>query len=771
MLSVGIISVDGFGLIISGLSAANISFYVQTGAEIHWRQAHWFHRDAASIKTLLTGLTGLVIGEIIFTIAAYVLTPYIYNFVHAGVSVFQYLFAPLFSKYWKWKGSKSDNNPYEQVAIKDWDEESNVPETESMLGLQSPGPAPGQPTKTGTTKKVISIFVASAATYVLTLCVIRPYDAAYDFLSQTVVITPFVKPPTRTLTSSFYLPDLPGDYSWLYNHTAIGPTSKYDWMPVEKTPGFRDWYEGFNGSVPQHYDPNLDPIHLSNLDADIIEPLRETLKDGKIKIKHVFLFKLESTRSDVFPVKKDGHIADIIRKSYSGEIPDEVEDRLANLTRNAEILTGVPSGFDQHDFNPRGGLYASDAYTGGTFTLKSIVASVCGANPLVVDFNREFFHHIYQPCMPHIFNTLNKLSPALPKNSTKSTDSKDFKSWPWRSTMMQSITDDYDNQDRLTPAMGFDDKVTDKTITKDFKKKPGPNPEKYNFWGYEEHKLREYFLDALIQAEKKHERVFLTHLTGQTHHPWKMPIGEEYEALIASGLWNKNDKVNRYLNTIGVNDKWLGEVMDLLNEAGVADETLVVMVGDHGISLLEDGGVTPNDNPHVKNFHVPLVFSHPSLPPITLNNRISSLQILPTILDLLVQSSSLDAPSAKAIQDLLPLYEGQSMIREPVPEAEGKQDWQFTVMNTGGTWLALRSAAKPYRLVVPLVPDVEWRFSDVSSDPIEERTLQSFNLKPLLKDVGNVHGEAAAEWVGEAAHVAQWWVAENWRRWEYLPEN
>jgi hypothetical protein len=34
------------------------------------------------------------------------------------------------------------------------------------------------------------------------------------------------------------------------------------------------------------------------------------------------------------------------------------------------------------------------------------------------------------------------------------------------------------------------------------------------------------------------------------------------------------------LNTLGVADRWLGEVLEIIEEAGVANETLVVMVGD-----------------------------------------------------------------------------------------------------------------------------------------------------------------------------------------------
>ncbi|KAJ5584914.1 uncharacterized protein N7459_004714 [Penicillium hispanicum] len=744
---------------ISGLAAANISFYSQTGAEIHWRQAHSFHRDPASVKTLLTGLTGIVIGEVLFSAAAWLSTPYIYNWMRGIGQIVKSAIALLFPC---WK-RKANPKSYEQVPYQDWDEQSS--ESESTLGLHDPAK---RPSSHKSQPSLLRILVALAAVAVLLLRCVRPSNTAYSFLSQTVIVSPFEKPP-RTKYSTVDVPDMEGDYSWLANRTALSTPPKFDWLPEHPLKGFRDWYGGGNNSEPLHYDPAKDPIHISNLDLDVIEPLREALRGGNVSIKHIFLLKLESTRADMFPLRKESHAADIIRESYSNnQIPDDVETRLANLTRNAERLTGVPSGFDQfkNDFQPYGGIYASNAYTGDTFTLKSILASVCGIAPLVVDFNQEYHHHIYEPCMPHILTALNEM------HNTPKAESDDYRTWPWRSTFMQSITDHYDNQDLLLPALGYDDKITDKRITKDTKhQEEESRPKKYNFWGYPEHELRGYFLKALQEAEEKHERLFLTHLTGQTHHPWVMPKGDKYEEMIHTNMFSAHkSKINRYLNTLGVADRWIGEIFEILEEAGVADETLVVTVGDHGISLFEDSGVTPYDNPHVSSFHVPLVFSHPQLPPIKIDGRVTSMQILPTILDLLVESASMPKEATRAITDLLPLYEGQSMIRELVPEKDGKLDWQFTVMNTGATWLALRSAPKPYRLIIPLVPDVEWRFSNVDLDPHELHTLQSFNLLPLLKQVGTVHGDEAVEWIKEAAHVAQWWVAENWRRYEYVPE-
>ena len=148
----------------------------------------------------------------------------------------------------------------------------------------------------------------------------------------------------------------------------------------------------------------------------------------------------------------------------------------------------------------------------------------------------------------------------------------------------------------------------------------------------------------------------------------------------------------------------------------------------------------------------------------------TSVQILPTILDLLRESQSTNTNSTQMINDLLPLYEGQSMIRPIIGEEAGRKNWQFTVMNTGGTWLSIRSASRPYRLVMPLVPDVEWRFSNVVEDPYETHYAIAFDLPVLYRIVESRHGSEATSWLNEAAHVAKWWVVENRLRYEYTED-
>ncbi|KAF3019116.1 hypothetical protein E8E15_005123 [Penicillium rubens] len=720
-------------LTISGLSAANISFYVATGAEIHWKQAHNFHGDTAAVKTLLTGLTGLIIVEIVF------------------------LAASILPSACRRKRKSPILKSYERVAPEDWDENRNGLD----LDPQTMEAAPKNIAKESRRSCWTRAFVFTFTSLVVILCCIRPSNAAYSFLSETAIITPFAKDRSRT-SSPFDLLGLTGDYSWLGNHTALAAPPKFDWLPRDKLAGFSDWYENANHTARVHYNPAHDPLHISNLENEVLESLREPLQSGSVNIKHVLLLKLESTRADVFPLRKESYFGDVIRETFkNGHLPVEVEERLANLTPTAERLTATSSGFNGNTnvANPYGGFHATNAYTGGTFTLKSIVATVCGIAPLVVDFNREYLHHIYQPCMPHILEALN---------SQARTKTEDYTSWPWRSTWMQSVTDEYDNQDHLTPALGFKHKVTDINIAEDRAKQGGPQPHKFNFWGYPETELADYYRNAINSAEKRKERLFISHLTGITHQPWDTP-NHKYEEMISHGWVGRTNKVNHYLNTLGVADKWLAELLNILEETGVANETLVVMVGDHGVSLPENSGVTPYLNPHASSFHVPLVFAHPQLPPIEINSRVASIQILPTILDILSESGSLDKQSKSAIKDLLPLYEGQSMIRPTFAEKDGKQDWQFSVMNTGGTWLALRSAAKPYRLIIPVIPDLEWRFSNVETDPHELEALQDFDLENLMNMVLSEYGEDAVQWVKDAAHVAKWWVKENWHRYEYVP--
>ncbi|RHZ73710.1 hypothetical protein CDV55_108103 [Aspergillus turcosus] len=773
-----------FSLTMSGMASSATSFYIVTGAEIHWRQIRTFHGDAAAFRTLLTGLTGFLVVEAIILVASWFLAASIHRFTGGVLRIlgtpFQRLAQRIWSlrcPQWRKKSDHMDPESYEQIAVDDYLDDKSE-DGDSVFNFDPMYlETPVTPVRHHESLvKRLAVFVFFGA-FVLLRC-IRPPNPSYMFLSGALPVVPF-SPATRGL-SPIDADRMPGDYHWLDGRSALDKPPTWDWLPSDPIAGFEDWYPGFEDHhgphhhhhrrrpPPVHYNPAQDPLHISNLQNPVLDPLKEAFASGNVSIKHVILLKLESTRADVFPLRKNSFMWNRIADSHPNHtIPDAVQHRLANLTRTAEYLTGFPSGFwrDQAAHNGRkayGGISARNAFTTGTYTLKSLVGTLCGVTPLVTDFNREYKHHIYQPCMPHVLNALNRQIDVV--NTTQ-----DFTLWPWHSKWMQSVTEGYDKQDQLTPRLGFKDILAKEQLEAPSAKHYPVKSKEINYYGYPDTELREYFRDAIDDAEREHKRLFITHLTGTTHHPWGMP-NNTYQQFMGKESFRAKDDLNKYLNTIGFVDNWLAEIMDILREKGVADETLLVMAGDHGLSLPNDGGVTPYDNPHIGSFQVPIVFAHPKLPPVEITSPVISDQIVPTILDLLIETSSLEEKAARAAKDMLSIYEGQSMIRPLIQEQDGRQDWQFTVMNTGGSWLAVRSAAKPaYRLVIPLIDDLEWRFTDLEKDPNELHPVKNFDLVDLAEKLQKEYGSDVTDWVRDAAHVASWWVGENWRRYRYHP--
>ncbi|KAJ5918918.1 alkaline-phosphatase-like protein [Penicillium verhagenii] len=778
-----------FSIIVSGMAAANFSVYVFTGAEIHWRQAKTFTGDAAALRTLLSGLTGFLIGEALLVAAALFTARPIHQFGGGVLHVLAWPFRSLLTRLRPCVGfvepllkrlqnqrtphtSLPDPRLYEEFDLEDdYLNESGDEDEEDDFLLDSHGSnasSNASKNQRSTDRLIPRVLVLGFVFLAATLRTVRPSEPVYLYLSGTLPFASFFEGGHRN--SPVDISGLPPyQQNYLAHKKSVNLPPSWEWMPKDALPGFEDWKLKLNVNESLHYDPKTNPLHISNLQKPILESIQGVLADGSVKIKHVVLLKLESARADTFPVRKDSFLYNRIAETYDdNEIPQEVEDRIANLTRTAEFLTGFPSGFQRNDTlhadrNAYGGISARNAYTTSTYTLKSLVGTLCGVSPLVADFNREWEHHIYQPCLPHIFEMLNSQQ-GITSNVT------DFTQWPWHSIWMQSVTEGYDNQDQLTPVLGFKDKFTKETIESPDAKHYPVKTEEVNYYGYADTELREYISDAIDDAERDHRRLFLSHLTGTTHHPWGLP-NSTYEQILGLNKGHNKD-LNHYLNAVGFQDKWLTEIIGILEEKGVANETLFVMAGDHGLSLPNDGGITPYDNPHVGSFAVPIVLAHPQLPALEITAPVSSDQIVPTILDLLIESHSLPKDSTKPAKDILSLYEGQSLIRPLIQEQDGIQDWQYTVMNTGGSWLAVRSAARPqYRLVIPLVNDVEWRFSDLSTDPHELEPISRFDLVDLAAVINKEYDEDVVKWLFDAAYVTNWWVGENWARYRFHPTN
>lgn len=207
------------------------------------------------------------------------------------------------------------------------------------------------------------------------------------------------------------------------------------WARVRLPQGFERWTQSRNAQgqnkgkedkpeqEKNYYDPVNDPLRVTNLDQDVIEPVAKALRNHDIPITHVVLVMMESARKDVFPFKSGSHLHREILSSHgtgNADMIEETNSKLAQLTPIAEMLTGEESGFSDSKNTSRrlwndtsepgmGGINVNGVLTGSSLSFKSAVTNYCGVGPLPVNFMEEVHGEIYQPCIMQIFNLFNQL--------------------------------------------------------------------------------------------------------------------------------------------------------------------------------------------------------------------------------------------------------------------------------------------------------------------------------------------------------------------------
>ncbi|KAL1961750.1 hypothetical protein VTN77DRAFT_1076 [Rasamsonia byssochlamydoides] len=810
-------------LVITFGSAAQVGLFIETGGELRWSMlTKVFREPQGFVGMLLTGLVPTSCFIAVLASFAYLLTPSLYNFFGRMIDA---CFATVFPRHCRVAGQS--RGEYQLVSL----EEGDGKETPEESGFDSKTTwarvklaivvgvllvlhlvRPHKPFDHMTTTLPFTMFDAIFHPR-SPMCDPSPWDGPKRFPYEDLIREDLWIPPSKDGKRGWK----PGSPWWEVTR------ERPSWLP-DGMPGFAKWYRGYSFQLPpdqkpghpppfpphhpgehfhpppdedspdehppherphhrppherhphEHppyenhppgYDSVLDPLKISNADEPLVKELQNVLQQEQAKpeIRHVIVMSLESTRKDVFPLVKDGRLYRELQQSWRKyeKRDDHKRADLSQLSISAEVVTGQDAGFGREINTTHGGLNVIGAVTSSTFTLKSLLSSHCGVNPLPVDFLEEVETEIYQPCLPQILKVLNA--------QNRSNSASSWREAPWRSVFMQAATSALDRQTQLMEQMGFDE-VIDREVLRNASSEFHVTGPELNYFGYSERVLRPYMRKAIMDAEEKGERLFLSHLTTSTHHPWATPeeFGEQKnywgDSRAGDSPWN------RYLNTIKFADQWVGEVLQLLEELGVAEKTLVVMLGDHGFSFGDETSsmTTTYSNPQISSFFIPLVFYHPLLPRITLNATVTPLSVLPTILDLLDSTNSLDPAARSVVRDLIPEYEGQSLIRPFIPYRDGRQAWNFGVVNPGGTHLSLASAAYPsYRYVLPICEPTAFSFSHLGLDPTEANPVQDWEGgKKMAMKVRERYGEEAARWVREAEKIGRWYVWEARRRWGY----
>ena len=185
---------------------------------------------------------------------------------------------------------------------------------------------------------------------------------------------------------------------------------------------------------------------------------------------------------------------------------------------------------------------------------------------------------------------------------------------------------------------------------------------------------------------------FLTYLPIAGHHPYETT---------KPGPFRGQDDFTRYLNSLHESDAALDTLLDGLRALGLADDTLVIVFGDHGEAFGEHpGNFAHTLFIHEENVRVPYLIAAPGAvgAELRLQRPVSAVDTAPTIVDLL----GLPAEA---------LHQGTSMLAP-----EPRMALFFTDYSIG--WLGLADGCWKY--IYEMDGDRS-RLYDVCLDPAELR--------------------------------------------------
>jgi arylsulfatase A-like enzyme len=353
------------------------------------------------------------------------------------------------------------------------------------------------------------------------------------------------------------------------------------------------------------------------------------------------------------------------------------------------------------------GLRVERAIVDMPHTSKALISILCGYSPRwSVETTETEAGGLGRPCLPHVLGRLG-----------------------YTSAFFQAATGGFENRHQFALNAGFQDVRTRESYDE-------TGFEETNYLSVED-KVMVKPIDAWL-GQRGDKPFLLTVLTCITHHAYGLPSSfalvdhARGAARLGGRMPRPWSDYNRYLNAITYADQFMGELLDALKRHGQLDDTLVVVVGDHGQGFFEHGQKAHNTVIWEEGLRVPLVFYNRELlpEPELVPGLRRQTDIVPTILSLL---SVAHAPA---------LFEGHD-LRATVGYEHAYSS----------CWYDRRCAAETSatRRVVDNYGNQPLELYDLAADPFERRNLVTIG-KPEDRAVALAEAKAARERI--VAHQA-----------------
>ena len=214
------------------------------------------------------------------------------------------------------------------------------------------------------------------------------------------------------------------------------------------------------------------------------------------------------------------------------------------------------------------------------------------------------------------------------------------------------------------------------------------------------------FLDDWLRSPNKPFFLWLHYL--DVHEHFQFPM--ESPALVAAnGGRAPANSTERYRTMVAVVDKALGRLMTGLEERGLADNTVVVLMSDHGESLKEDPRLPDNHGRFLYNplVHVPLALVVPGVAAAEVDQAVSLLDVPATLLDLTNTSSATEKLDGESLLPFLFAATPPGLVDPPRVLPLNETDQYGAIM-----W--------PHKLLVRASANLTELY-DISQDPEERR--------------------------------------------------
>jgi arylsulfatase A-like enzyme len=163
-------------------------------------------------------------------------------------------------------------------------------------------------------------------------------------------------------------------------------------------------------------------------------------------------------------------------------------------------------------------------------------------------------------------------------------------------------------------------------------------------------------IERLKKAAAKGERFALwTHI----FEPHSSYMSHPEFPTTLSGVQGLQEK---YDYEIAYDDQWIGKILQTLDETKLADNTAIVVFGDHGEAWGEHKVYFHGQNLTEEQLRVPLIFVIPGRKPVVSDDEVGLLDVGPTLLDLM----GITPPANLHGRSLLPVIDGGTLPVRPI---------------------------------------------------------------------------------------------------------